>query len=128
MPKRAINSPKLAKPMGPFTHGIEVPGNRLLFLSGVVGRDGDGLIRCSDILGQTRQCFDNLRLVIEEAGGSLSDLVKITTFIRNWDDYPGFNEVRQEILRGVSFASSTVQCTLFAKEALVEIEAVASLP
>jgi len=95
----------------------------------VVARDANGtILGKGDIKVQTRQCIENLRHIIESAGGSLNDLVKITVFLRDLQTYEAMNEVRREILAGIPFASSTVQTGLNAADAMVEIEAVAAVP
>ena len=64
----------------------------------------------------------------EAPGGSLSDLVKVTVFLRDLGVYDGMNEVRHEMPSVIQFASSTVQAGLNAPNALVETEAVAAVP
>src|SRR5665213_272298 len=128
MTKKAIASPKVAKTKGPYAQGVEVTNAKLVFTSGVVARDAAGIILgVGDIRVQTRQCFENIRNIIEAAGGTLSDLVKVTVFLRPGQDYAGMNEVRREILTGIDFASSTVQVALNAPDALIEVEAVAAV-
>lgn len=126
MAKRAIQSPKVFKPKGPYVQGVEVSGGRLIYTSGLTARDAAGdTVGKGDIRAQTRQCLRNIEGVIEAAGGSLRDLVKVTVFLRDLADYDGMNEVRREMLTGIPFASSTVQAILHSPDALVEIEAVA---
>jgi 2-iminobutanoate/2-iminopropanoate deaminase len=128
MAKKAIASPKVAKTKGPYAQGVEVTDAKLVFTSGVVARDGNGVIvGPGDVRAQTRQCFENIRHIIEAAGGSLADLVKVTVFLRPGQDYAGMNDVRRELLTGVDFASSTVQVALNAPDALIEVEAVAAV-
>lgn len=128
MAKKAIASPKVAKTKGPYVQGVEVTDAKLVFTSGVVARDADGVILgVGDIRAQTRQTLKNIANIIEAAGGSLSDLVKVTVFIRRGEDYDGMNEIRREVLVGIPFASSTIQAPLNAADALVEIEAVAAI-
>ena len=80
-----------------------------------------------DIRVQTRQCIENIRNILEAAGGSLRDLVKVTVFLRPSADYAAMNEVRRELLTGIEFASSTVMVGLNAPEALIEVEAVGAI-
>lgn len=129
MAKRPLESPHVARTKGPYVQGIEVRRARLVFTSGVVARDAAGrIIGAGDIRVQTRQCFTNIRHVLEAAGGTLADLVKVTVFLRDLGTYAGMNEVRNELLQGIPFASSTVQAGLNAADALVEVEAVAAIP
>jgi 2-iminobutanoate/2-iminopropanoate deaminase len=128
MPKKAIVSEKVAKTKGPYVQGVEISDAKLVFTSGVVARDTQGtLIGLGDMAAQTRQCFQNIRHIFEAAGGSLSDLVKVTVFIRPGADYAAMNDVRRELLNGIEFASSTVQVGLNAPDALIEVEAVAAI-
>ena len=128
VPKRVLESDRVAKTKGPYVQGVEVTNAKLVFTSGVVARDAHGrMVGLGDIRAQTRQCIENLRHIIEAAGGSLADLVKVTVFIRDLAHYDGMNEVRREMLSGIPFASSTVQAGLNAADALVEIEAVAAV-
>jgi enamine deaminase RidA (YjgF/YER057c/UK114 family) len=62
-----------------------------------------------------------------KAGGDLTDIVKMTVYLRDPLDYSAVNEVRREVLSGVKFASTTVVCDLPAKDALIEIEFIAHL-
>ena len=95
----------------------------------VVARNAKGkLIGIGDITRQTKQCLTNIRNIIAAANGSLEDLVKVTVFLRDLRDYSGMNAVRNEMLAGIPFASSTIQAALNAPGALIEIEAVANVP
>jgi len=128
MAKSAIISDKVAKTKGPYAQGVAVTNAKLVYTSGVVARDAGGtIVGGGDIRAQTRQCFENIRNIVEAAGGTLADLVKVTVFVRPGVDYAAMNEVRRELLDGVAFASSTVQVGLNAPEALIEVEAVAAI-
>ena len=59
---------------------------------------GGQVVGKGDIREQTRQCLCNIAGIIEGGGGSLNDLVKMTVFITNLEDYDGMNEIRQEVL------------------------------
>lgn len=128
MPKKSIESDKVAKTKGPYVQGVEVTNAKLVYTSGVVARDAKGnLTGAGDIRVQTRQCFENIRNILEAAGGSLNDLVKVTVFLRPDTDYAAMNDVRRELLVGIEFASSTVMVGLNAPDALIEIEAVGAI-
>ena len=115
-------------PLKPYFQGVKVTSGTLVFTSGVISRDQDGqVVGRGDIREQTRQCLRNIAGIIEGGGGSLNDLVKMTVFITNLADYDGMNEIRQEVLNDIDFASSTVKISLNNPEALIEIEAVAAV-
>ena len=128
MAKKRIETDRVAKTKKPYSQGVKVTSGTLVFTSGVISRDQDGqVVGKGDIREQTRQCLRNIAGIIEGGGGSLNDLVKMTVFITNLADYDGMNEIRQEVLNDIDFASSTVKVSLNSPEALIEIEAVASV-
>ncbi len=87
MEKSIINPEALARPRG-FSHGVVTTGGRLLFLAGQVGSDGQGrIIAPGDVVAQYEQVLRNLKSVVEAAGGQMQDIVKMTIFVRDRDDY-----------------------------------------
>ena len=128
MAKIRIETDHVAKTKKPYSQGVKVTSGDLVFTSGVIARDRDGqVVGKGDIREQTRQCLRNIAGIIEGGGGSLNDLVKMTVFITDLADYDGMNEIRQEVLNGIEFASATVKVSLNDPDALIEIEAVASV-
>lgn len=84
---RPINPPTLSKPVG-FSHGVEATGGRLLFIAGQVARDGAGnVVGKGDLVAQFRQVCENLRAVVTAAGGQLGDVVKLTIYVLDVNDY-----------------------------------------
>ena len=87
MAKIAVNPPSLTKPAG-FSHGFEVRGGRILFLAGQVAFDKDGnVIGKGDIVAQFRQVCENLKAVVEAQGGTLQDVVKLTIYVLDKNNY-----------------------------------------
>jgi 2-iminobutanoate/2-iminopropanoate deaminase len=128
MGKKRIETDSVAQTKKPYSQGVVVTSGTLVFTSGVISRDRDGqVVGKGDIREQTRQCLRNITGIIEGGGGSLNDLVKMTVFITDLADYVGMNEIRREMLDGIDFASSTVKVVLNDPDALIEIEAVASV-
>jgi reactive intermediate/imine deaminase len=118
---------ELGKRTGSFAQGIDVSGRRLIFVSGHVGTDANGqIVGKGDVAAQTRQTFRNIEAILAQAGASLKDVVKITTFIVPMDRYPEFAAVRAEVFGGQFPASSAVGvASLVSPDYLIEIEAVA---
>ena len=82
-----INPPTLEKPLG-YAHGIEIKSGRLVVLAGQVARDKDGrMTGQGDLVAQFRQVCANLRTVVAAAGGQLTDVVKLTIYVLDADDY-----------------------------------------
>jgi enamine deaminase RidA (YjgF/YER057c/UK114 family) len=87
MEKQIITPPSLPKPRG-FNHGILTTGGRLLFLAGQDASDADGhIVAPGDVVAQLDQVLHNLHAVVQEAGGQMSDIVKLNIFVRDRDDY-----------------------------------------
>ena len=85
--KRIVNPPSLAPPRG-FSHGIATTGGTLLFLAGQDASDAAGrIVAPGDLVGQMRQVLANLRAVLAAAGGVPQDIVQLTVFVSDRDDY-----------------------------------------
>ena len=126
--KTEIYSSKVAKAHEPYCQGMIVEGRRFIFTSGNTARDISGqVIAKGNIRAQTRQIFENMRAVLEEAGSSLKDIYKMNVYLRRDEDYEGMNEVRKEYFRDNTFVSCTVIVDLHPPDALVEIQVQAAI-
>lgn len=87
MAKTPVNPPSLSKPVG-FSHGFEVRGGRTLYLAGQVAFDKDGkVVGKGDIAAQFRQVCENLKTMVESQGGNLQDVVKLTIYVLDKNNY-----------------------------------------
>jgi enamine deaminase RidA (YjgF/YER057c/UK114 family) len=87
MDRKIINPPSLPAPRG-FNHGILVEGGRLLFLAGQDASDAQGnIVAPGNLVGQFEQVLLNLKAVVEEAGGTMQDIVKLNVFVSDRDEY-----------------------------------------
>ena len=118
---------ELGKRTGSYALGLAVSGKRLIFVSGTVGADGNGqVVGKGDVAAQTRQTFQNIEGLLQEAGASLKDVTKITTYIVAMDRYGEYAGVRAEVFGNQPPASATVGvASLYSPEFLIEIEAIA---
>lgn len=121
--------PEGAKPVANYKMATRQESGRLLYISGQVARDADGnSVGKNDISAQARQVFHNLRQVLQAAGGDLQDLLKITTYVTNIDNYPAVIEVRNEVFQGELPASTLIVVEgLFHEDFLLEIEGMAAI-
>ncbi len=128
MNRRELRVDLLADPISHYTDAV-VAGE-LLFISGLVGVDGQGkLVGGGDIVAQARQVFENMRAVLDDAGCRFEDIVKVTVYLTDVDDRPKINPVRQEVFGDARPASTLVEVSRLAiPGAKVEIEAVALIP
>jgi len=128
MNRREIRIDLLAEPISHYTDAV-VAGE-LLFISGLLGVNGQGeLVGADDVVAQTRQVFENMRAVLDDAGCGFEDIVKVTVYLTDVDDRPKINPVRQEVFGDARPASTLVEVSRLAiPGAKVEIEAVALIP
>jgi len=128
-PKREeFAMPGLAPPVSHYCDAVRF--GDLLFVSGMVGVDADGkVVGDGDAARQTRQIFENMKKVLDAAGASFADVLKVTVFMTNIDDRPRINPVRQEFFGAARPASTLVEVSrLVRPDLLVEVEAVVGLP
>ena len=112
---------------GPYSPASKA-GN-YIFVSGQVGfTDPDTGKDIEGIEAQTKQCLNNMKRVLGSMGASLSDVVKVTIFLENRDDFAKMNEVYQGYFRGNKPARSTVVTGLINPKMLIEVECIAYCP
>ena len=118
-----------AKPVANYQMATRQESGRLVYISGQVAWDAEGnTVGRGDIRAQARQVFQNLRQVLQEAGGDLSDLLKMTTYVTGIDDYPAVVEVRQEFFPdGLPASTLIVVESLFHADWLLEVEGMAAI-
>ena len=121
MKREAVNIPGAPKPVGPFSPAIKAAG--FVFVSGQLPLAG--VTMPQGIAAQTRQSLENVKAVLEAAGTGLGNVVKCTVFIKNMDDFAKMNEVYAGFFPQTPPARSTVEVARLAKNALIEIEAIA---
>lgn len=111
--------------IGPYSQACRV--GDFLFTSGQIPLRPDGTLVEGDIAAQTHQVFANLQAVLQAAGASLSDVVKVTVFIKDMNDFASLNEVYAEYFGEHRPARSTVEVARLPKDVKVEIEVIAFL-
>ena len=128
MSERIVITPSGIAPNPALSPGVRV--GELLFISGNVANDANGnLVGPGDCEAQSRQVMSNIRTIAEAAGASMSDVVKITCFLTDVNDYAAYGRVRSETFSNSPLASSTViVAALVRPEFLVEVEAVVRVP
>ena len=99
-----------------------------VFLSGQLALGDDGKLRGADIESQTRQCIENIKTMLADAGCDLTNVVKATVWLIDRSDFPGFNKTYAEYFNSDPPTRSAVCSQLMLPGALVEIEVVAYRP
>lgn len=116
------NPSAIYPPAGPYAHGVEVAGcDRLLYISGTMGLAPDGSA-ADDFEIQCEQAWANVGAVLESAGMTWRNFVKVTCFLGDRDVNAA---VRNRILGDHKVAVTVVAVTLLDPVWKLEIEAVA---
>lgn len=124
--KEIISTQNAPAAIGPYSQGVKA-GN-LLFVSGQIPLDpATGEVVEANIKTQTTRSLNNLKAILEQAGGSLASVVKTTVFLKNMDDFAEMNAVYQSFFQTECPARSAVQVAKLPKDVMVEIEAIAAL-
>jgi 2-iminobutanoate/2-iminopropanoate deaminase len=110
-----------------YSQAVITEGGRIVWLAGQVGAaDASGNSLAGDFDGQVREVFGRLNQTIEEAGGSLADMVTMTVFITDARYGDRFTELRKEIFGDNFPASALITVRHLARpEMLVEVQGVA---
>src|SRR5437879_2717597 len=98
----------VAAPFGPYSHAVEVPeGSRLLYISGEVGVLPDGSVP-ETIEAQAEACWRNIIAILADAGMSVEDLVKITTYLVRPEDVAAAGAARAKHFGDARPGSATI--------------------
>ena len=123
--KQVISTKKAPAAIGPYSPALKV-GN-LVYTSGQIPIDpSTGTFAEGGIKEQTRQSLSNVKAILEEAGLSMSNVVKTTVFMADMGDFAEMNAVYAEFFTEPYPARSAVAVKTLPKGALVEIEVVAT--
>jgi enamine deaminase RidA (YjgF/YER057c/UK114 family) len=99
MPKTPVNPSTMVKPVG-YSHAWEVRGGRLLFLAGQVAFDKDGnVVGRGDVVAQFRQVCENLKTLVTSQGGTLQDIVKLTLYVLDKQNYKAHSKAIGAVYR-----------------------------
>ncbi len=113
----------------PISHYCDaVRWGDLLFVSGLAPVDKSGKVVSDDVAAQTRQIFENMKLVLDAAGAGFGDVLKVTVYLTDVEDRKKINPVRQQYFGAARPASTLIGIKELAIPGMkVEIEAVVGL-
>jgi len=127
MPKstrKAAPSPRGPAALGPYSHAVW--SGRQLFLSGQTPVDpATGALVDGDVEAQTHRAFDNLQLVLEDAGLTMDDVVKCNVYLTDMANFAAMNRAYQSRFTAPYPARTTVAVAGLPLNAQVEVELVA---
>lgn len=134
-----INTNRAPEPVGAYPHARRV--GDLLFLSGVGPRkpgtkvipgtkfDEQGNLTEEDVIAQTESVIENIRIILEAAGASLSNVVDVQVFLTNMKrDFKKFNEVYAKHFSSVGATRTTIEVGALPTPICVEFKVIAEFP
>lgn len=122
MTKQAISTKDAPQAIGPYSQAVQAGGT--IYLSGQIGLDATTMQVVEGIDAQIHRVFGNLRAVAAASGGSLDDVVKVTVFLTDLENFTRLNEIMAQYFRPPFPARSAVGVSQLPRGALVEIEAI----
>lgn len=126
---KQIVQPRKA-PALPYPFSPGVISNGLLFVSGQVGTDSQtAKLIAGGVEAETAQTIQNIKAVLEDAGASLDDVVSVTVYLSNMDDFAKMNAVYKQYFKEGSYpARTTVGVAKLVFGASVEMTMTAAVP
>ncbi|NLG50568.1 MAG: RidA family protein [Chloroflexi bacterium] len=122
--RKQITAEKGAKAIGPYSHAIVCQGS-LVFVSGQGPVNPETGKAPESFREQAIQTLTNVKTIVEAAGASMADVVKVNAYLRSMDDFAVFNEVYKTFFSEPYPARTTVQSDMLIA---IEIDAIAVLP
>jgi 2-iminobutanoate/2-iminopropanoate deaminase len=123
--RKPIVSAKGAKPRGPYTPAILAQGP-MLFVSSQGPYHPETGEAAPTVKEQARQVFENITVLLEEAGATWADVVKVQVFLADFADFAAMNEVYSEYVKEPYPARTTVQSKI--GNSLVAADVIAVVP
>ena len=123
---KKIETNNAPAPIGPYSQAVLIEAMGFVFTAGQIALDADsGEMIVGGVEDQTFKVMENLKAVIEAAGGNMGSVIKTTIFLKDMADFPKVNTVYERYFSTPPYpARSTVEVASLPKDALVEIDAV----
>ena len=126
MTRKNFNTPKVARMSEAFPQAVIT--DNYIFLSGMPGLDPiTGKLTSDNFEDQARQCFLNIKTVLEEGGSDLTKIVKTTIFMVTGNDFSIINKIYSEFFPDNAPARSIPQVMPFPAGILISVECIAVL-
>jgi 2-iminobutanoate/2-iminopropanoate deaminase len=126
MNRRAVSSERAPAALGPYSQAIVAGG--FVFCSGTAGIDPVEGVAADGIEAQTEQALENLAAVLDSAGASMADLVKVTIFYADVHDFATINGIYARHMPDPPPARSAPANVQLPRGLLISIDAIAVLP
>lgn len=126
MKKDIIKTDKAPKAIGPYEQAIRI--DNIIFTSGQIPIDPHtNTIVKGDIRVQARRVFENLKGVVESCGSSLENVIKVTVYLADLNDFEEMNRIYEEYFEKSKPARSCVEVSALPKGAAIEADLIAAV-
>ena len=122
---KIVSTKNAPEAIGPYSQAIEA--HPFLFTSGQIPLTPGGELVSGDIAQQTKQVFENLKGILAARDLTLDDVVKVTVFMKDLNEFVAMNEVYAQYFGEHRPARSTVEVAKLPKDVKIEVECVALL-
>ena len=123
--KKIIATHRAPQAIGPYSQGVVSNGH--VFLSGQIPLNSNGELLDGNIQEQVALVFQNIQYLLETQNCTLQNIVKLTVFLKDIENFDAVNDKMIELLEEPYPARSLVQAAALPKNADVEIEVIAGL-
>ena len=124
MARETFTSDRIGPAAGPFSQAVK--GGEAIYLSGQVGNDpATGRLVDGGVAAQAEQALRNLAAVLEAAGRTLDDVVRVGVYLTDMGDFAAMNEVYARAFEAPYPARTTIGVAALPLGAAVEIDMVA---
>lgn len=125
MNREIISTTNAPSAIGPYSQGVKV-GN-IIYTSGQIPVDPQTGELETDIKKATKRSMENVKAILVEAGTTLDNIIKTTIFLKNMDDFAAVNEIYGSYFKENPPSRSCVEVARLPKDAVIEIEAIATI-
>ena len=125
--KKIFRSQRAPQAKGPYSQAVTHRG--LLYISGQIPVDpATGTPLRATIEEETERTLNNLKLIVEDAGSKMDDVIKVTCYLADIEDFPRFNNTYAKFFPEFPPARVTIQAAKLPLDVQVEIDAIVALP
>lgn len=123
MSRTIVSTDQAAPAIGPYSQAVMT--DTMVYCSGQIPLTPAGQMVDGDVTAQTEQVFSNIKALLAAAGSSLENVVKVTVFLQDMNDFAAMNAVYSTYFTSNPPARSTVEVARLPRDAKVEIEVTA---
>jgi len=125
--KKPVQTKGAPAPIGPYSQGVVSSGS-CLFVAGQTAKDPVTGVIPEGVRAQAERCLENVKAIVEAAGATMADVVKVNVYMKDLANFAVMNEVYAKFFSAPFPARTTVGAALPGGPLEVEIDAIVSIP